>query len=354
MTYGAPTNLDLSACTLSTDGGKTFQTLAELSGDVGQNTAALVTVNQNVSALSTTVQTAAADVSTAKVTAATAMTSASSASAAASTAQTTANAAIPKVLLQAPGGVPQYSSSGNTLFVNPNNNNGTAQIALGSPSKTNLCILKAFCGTTSSTDADNATGVVFLFQGGTGTNDGTVSFKGKAFVPGMDNTIPLGSASDRFSQIFAGTGAIQTSDVNMKTVVGVLGDGIYADSEKLIKAGQAIRKAISVFTFRDGGSRQHVGAIAQQVYAALSAEGLDPAAFGIWGQDALTQQVEVRDGKGVLTDIETKPVLDNKGQQVYRQSLRYDELSMLLIAAGEAEMQALTARVMALEVKAGA
>ncbi|WP_215755042.1 hypothetical protein [Acetobacter sp. P5B1] len=140
----------------------------------------------------------------------------------------------------------------------------------------------------------------------------------------------------------------------MKAVVGVLGDTAYADSEKLIKAGQAIRKAITVFTFLDGGTRQHVGAIAQQVYSALQAAGLDPASFGIWGQDALTQQVEVRDENGALTDIETKPVLDAKGEQVYRQSLRYDELSMLLIAAGEAEMQTLAARVAALEAKAGA
>ncbi|WP_215755386.1 hypothetical protein [Acetobacter sp. P5B1] len=135
MTYGAPTNLDLSACTVSPDGGKTSQTLAELNGAVGQNIAALATVNQNVSTLSTTVQTASSDASAAKAAATTATTTASSASVAASAAQTTANAAIPKSLLQAAAGVPQYNSSGNTLFVNPNNNNGTAQIALGSPSR---------------------------------------------------------------------------------------------------------------------------------------------------------------------------------------------------------------------------
>lgn len=335
MTYGAPIGLDLSASNVSPDGGKTIQSLAQLSAATGQNASNLASVQQGITEVKQTAAAAAEDAAAAKQGVA-----------------DLGNTYIPASQYQKPSGPAQYSANGLTYLITPASA-GMPQVAIGSPGSANTVLFKVFAGGGSS-DLDNGPDAVWFYGGGTAHVDATVNLAAGSLGSATDGKTSLGTASNRWNGVFSNSGTIQTSDANEKTIIGVLGDATYGDSAKLIAAGQVIRKAITVFTFNGGGTRRHVGAIAQQVAAALSAAGLNPADFGIWGQDAMTQQVEVRDEKGVLTGIETKAVTDANGQPVYRQSLRYDELSMLLVAAGEAEMQALTARVAALEAKAGA
>ena len=80
MAYGAPTNLDLSACNVTATGGSTVQTLADLGKAVADNATAVATAQ-------TAAATAQTDASAASATAATAQTNASAAAASAATAQ---------------------------------------------------------------------------------------------------------------------------------------------------------------------------------------------------------------------------------------------------------------------------
>lgn len=352
-TYGAPTGLDLSACSVTATGGSTSQTLADLGKAVSDNATAVATATQNAASANTNATKAISTATAAQTTAASAQTTAAAA-------QTTANAAIPASLIQKPNGPAVYDASGLTFMITPATS-GMAQTAAGNyGTAPNPYIFKIFAGG-GSADIDNGADAVWLYRGGTGKQDAAVTLNAASFGSENDGKTALGTASNRWNGVYSISGTVQTSDANEKTVVGVIGDSSYIDSTKLITAGKAIRKAITVFTFNDGGTRKHVGAIAQNVEAALTAAGLVPSDFGIWCQDALTEQVAIKDANGTVTGYKEQPVLDASGNQVYRQSLRYDELSMLLIAAGEAEAQensaaltALTTRVTALEAKAGA
>lgn len=335
MTYGAPTNLDLSACTVSPDGGKTSQSLAQVSAATAQNTSSMASVQQDVTA---------------------AQQAATSASETATDAKNAISGLDQKYIqigaYQKPSGPAQYATDGLSYLITPSTS-GMPQVVMGSPGRSNAVLVKFFAGGGSS-DLNNGPDAVWFYRGGTAKDDSAITLSAASLGSEHDGVTKLGTAANRWNGVYSNSGTIQTSDANEKTVIGVIGDVAYGDSAKLIAAGQAIRKAITVFTFNDGGTRQHVGAIAQGVEASLSVAGLIPSDFGIWCQDALTEQVEVRDASGQLTGFEMKPVTDADGNQKYRQSLRYDELAMLLIAAGEAEIQALTARVAALEAKAGA
>lgn len=326
--YGAPTNLDLSGCNVTATGGSTSQTIADLAKTVADNNTDIATAVQNASTAKTAIS-------------------------------NLGNTYIPISSYQEPNGPAQYAPDGLTYCILPKTQ-GMPQVAMGNLGVSQVVINKIFAGGTG-TDINTSLDVCWYYIGGTSNYDGAAQIRAHDLSSNIDAGTALGTASNRWNGIFSNSGTIQTSDANEKTVVGVLGDTNYADSAKLIAAGTAIRKAITVFIFNDNGKRKHVGAIAQNVQSALTNAGLNPEEFGIWCQDALTENIAVKDENGNIIDYKQQPILDEHGNQKYRQSLRYDELAMLLIAAGEAEAQAnavaltaLTTRVAALEAKAGA
>lgn len=96
--------------------------------------------------------------------------------------------------------------------------------------------------------------------------------------PGEDNSYSLGSASKRWSTVYSGTGAVNTSDANCK-------QDIQDIPEELLKAWGSVK--FQMFKFRDAveikgdGSRWHFGVVAQEVEAAFQRAGVDPFAYGI-------------------------------------------------------------------------
>lgn len=121
------------------------------------------------------------------------------------------------------------------------------------------------------------------------------SFRASSFSPNTDNALSLGTASNRASTIYAGTGSINTSDERTKTnIVGV--------DEALMRAWGKVN--FRVFQFKDAvekkgsDARLHVGVIAQQVTEAFASEGLDATRYGLlcydkW--DRITEEVKVID-----------------------------------------------------------
>lgn len=107
----------------------------------------------------------------------------------------------------------------------------------------------------------------------------------------QDNTKALGGPSRRWSEVFAGTGTINTSDERLKEQVTDL-------SEAERRVALACRGLIKKYKWKDAvvrkgaDARWHFGVIAQELIAAFAAEGLDASDYGILCYDEWEAQPE--------------------------------------------------------------
>tara|TARA_R110002126_G_scaffold160469_1_gene308164 strand:+ start:524 stop:1975 length:1452 start_codon:yes stop_codon:yes gene_type:complete len=133
-----------------------------------------------------------------------------------------------------------------------------------------------------------------------------------AFIPNIDNTINFGSAAKRWATIFAGTGAINTSDEREKQDIKDL-----SAAEKQVAI--AIKGLIKSFKFKNAvtekgtSARIHVGVMAQQVAEAFKTAGLNPDNYGMFCYDEWEATEKTPAGN--------------------RYGIRYDELLAFVIAA---------------------
>ena len=129
--------------------------------------------------------------------------------------------------------------------------------------------------------------------------------------PFTDNTYRNGNASWRWTEIFAVTGTINTSDASQKQQVREL-----SDAEQ--RAAQRVKKLIRAFKWNDAveakgeDARIHFGVIAQDVQEAFAAEGLDASKYGLFCSDTWT---------------------NSDGSSQTRLGVRYSELLAFVIAA---------------------
>ncbi|PQM28318.1 hypothetical protein CVO77_07440 [Sphingopyxis lindanitolerans] len=154
--------------------------------------------------------------------------------------------------------------------------------------------------------------------------------------PGADNGMSLGEGSTRWSVVYAGTGAINTSDARDKSWRGA------ATSAELMAARRIVGE-LGFYQWDDAiaekgadGARLHFGVRAQAVWAIMADEGLiDPVVeeaapdsryaflcYDEWGEE--------RDGEGA--------VIVAAGS---RFGIRPDQLALFLIAAQDARLAAL-------------
>lgn len=150
--------------------------------------------------------------------------------------------------------------------------------------------------------------------------------------PITDNAQSIGSGAKRWSEIFAGTGTINTSDARLKT-------SLQSPTDALMRAWGKVNYQIFQFTDavekKGANARLHVGLIAQQVIEAFNSEGLDAARYGLLCYDdwddqyedvEVVDQPEVLDEAGevltpAVTHIEHRKVLDAGN----RYGIRYEE-----------------------------
>lgn len=130
------------------------------------------------------------------------------------------------------------------------------------------------------------------------------------FRPFADNAYALGTASFRYTIVYATTGTINTSDGTQKQQIAAL---TFAEHS----VARQLKTLIRTFKFNDAvelksdGARIHVGVIAQDVRDAFIAGGLDPNKYGLFCSDTWTEN-----------NIEHT-----------RLGIRYDQLLAFIIAA---------------------
>ena len=166
----------------------------------------------------------------------------------------------------------------------------------------------------------SGSGGIYLLPDGTTTFQATTT----SFRPQVDGSPNLGTASQRWSTVYATTPTINTSDEREKQDIAALDD-----AEK--RVATALKGLVKKFRFKDAvqnkgdAARIHVGVIAQDVIAAFQAENLNPMRYGIVCYDQWDAQPEELDAdSNVLTPA--RPAGNRYG-------VRYEELLAFIIAA---------------------
>ena len=137
-----------------------------------------------------------------------------------------------------------------------------------------------------------------LLFSGVGGAAGNMNFEG-ILQPQSDNTYTLGSASLRWSQLYAGTATINTSDAREKTALADVPEALL-DAILAVPIG-AYQWLDSVARKGPDGARIHFGPTAQHVRDAILAKGLDPERFALFCRDPKLARV-------AKTRIVTRPV----------------------------------------------
>lgn len=140
------------------------------------------------------------------------------------------------------------------------------------------------------------------------------------FEPGVDNTQKLGDSSFRWSQLYAGTSTINTSDAREKQQASAIPDE-WLDAWG--EVGWCRYKLNDAVAAKGDDARWHLGALAQQIQAVFEAHGLDALTIGLlcfdaW--DAVEAQEEMvgEDGEVLIQARVARAAGDRYG-------LRYDE-----------------------------
>lgn len=109
------------------------------------------------------------------------------------------------------------------------------------------------------------------------------------FKPGNDNLMSCGTAANRWSVVYAGTGAINTSDERYKTLIGPIDAAVLRAWGKVNFVSHKFKDAVAL---KGDAARWHFGVLAQEVKAAFDSEGLDPFAYGILCYDEWPETTE--------------------------------------------------------------
>ncbi len=159
---------------------------------------------------------------------------------------------------------------------------------------------------------------------------------------GSDNTQTLGTATNRWSEVFAGNGTINTSDQREKTEVAIdskVLDAVDSINIKGFKWNDAIKKK------GEENARVHFGVFAQEVKAAFEAQGLSAEDYGVLCYDEWEETSKTVEVSPAEYDLDGNVVIEAQFAEKVtpagnRYGVRYDELYALKIACLERKLQA--------------
>lgn len=176
---------------------------------------------------------------------------------------------------------------------------------------TTYATTNAYFGESSSYAVLGGVNGVVLASGSTYPGTGRVVVATNSLRPYTDNSISCGIGAQRWTEVYAVNGTINTSDATEKQQVREL-----LDAE--MRVAKKVKGLIRAFKWNDAvekkgdGARIHFGVMAQDVQAAFAAEGLDASNYGLFCSDTWT-------------------TLDGTSQT--RLGVRYDELLAFVLAA---------------------
>ncbi|MBW9463249.1 hypothetical protein FHC49_18160 [Kluyvera sp. EC_51] len=175
-----------------------------------------------------------------------------------------------------------------------------------------------------------------------------------ALYPATDNTLSIGKPSNRASVVYAGTGAINTSDGRLK-------DKVVSINAAEKRVAITLKSLIRRYRYKDaietkgGDARLHFGVIAQEVKAAFESEGLVAEQYGILCYDEWDDQYETIPAETISHPAEYSTLVDGNGNPLVlreaweevvkpeetiqtlvagnRYGIRYEELLCFIIAA---------------------
>ncbi len=174
--------------------------------------------------------------------------------------------------------------------------------------------------------------------GGSGTYSNTLHVRSGTggTYPDQDNSMILGRASNRFSQVFAGTGVINTSDAREKTPVRSL-------TEREVAAASLLTREVGVYKWlasvqaKGADARNHIGMTVQRAIEIMTQCELDPYAYGFICFDSWDESPE----ELMVGEDGTVSVIQRATSAGDRYSFRMDELKLFMAAGLEARLSRL-------------
>ena len=180
-----------------------------------------------------------------------------------------------------------------------------------------------------------------------------------AALPSANNTYDLGTSALRWRDVYCNQGAFNNSDVELKQDIASLTAAEMKAAKRLSALFKTYRWKDAVEEKGTDKARTHTGMIAQQIQAAMSAEGLDATKYGLFGIDEWYEN----DKKEIITLDQLKdnipdpldssktisPMSTEGYTKVTRYSVRYTELLSFIAAYNDQRFADLESRVAALE-----
>lgn len=158
---------------------------------------------------------------------------------------------------------------------------------------------------------------------------------GKQFYPTTSGDVSLGRSEQPWSQVYASTSSISTSDERLKQDIEGVPEAVFRAWAKVEFVQFRFRDAVAK---KGGSARIHIGAIAQRIKAAFESEGLDPFAYGLLCYDRW-------DASPAEIDPETGEELAPSREAGDRYSIRYEEALALECAYQRWQLEKLEARL---------
>lgn len=165
----------------------------------------------------------------------------------------------------------------------------------------------------------------------------------KSFRCQTNNAFSLGNAGNLWSEVFAGTGTINTSDERLKSNIASIPDEVLDAWGDVGWVNYQLNDSIAE---KGDRARIHSGLIAQRVDAAFKARGLDARRYGLFCYDAWEAEPEERNDKGEIVNP-AKEAGDAYG-------LRYEECLCIESAFQRRRADRLEARIAVVEARLAA
>ena len=198
---------------------------------------------------------------------------------------------------------------------------------------------------TLRTSDSSSTANLILYPGGSLTWDGNY------LRPDANNYCKLGAVQYRFSELYAATGTINTSDSRLKNTITVIDDS-------LLDAWESIQP--KQYKFNDATeskgeqARFHTGYLAQDIEKACTDNNIDATRYGLFCYDSWEEEPEITEDVEVEKDgVKTteKRIVQPKREKGDAYSLRYEEALVVECAYLRREISRLKEELKQLKAK---